>query len=81
LSIAPGFRAWRDSEQLIQNPKGTVMQREVYDKEVEVTVRLMSLKFLAENEPDYPAIVVTTLLNHRIYECEIYNQHGEELVA
>ena len=57
------------------------MQREVYDREVEITVRLMSLKFLAGNEPDYPAIIVTTLLNDHILECEIYNQHGEELVS
>lgn len=58
-----------------------MMKGEVYDSQVEVFVRVMSLSYLGDTALDEPAVIVTTFLNGRIDEREIYNQHGEELVS
>ena len=56
---------------------------EAYDNQVEVTVRLLQLVAPADIDSptatSEPAVIVTTFLNGRMFEREIYNQHGEEI--
>lgn len=54
---------------------------EAYDNEVEVFVRVMRLSYLETTNQTEPAVIVTTFLNGRFDDREIYNQHGEEIAS
>jgi hypothetical protein len=51
---------------------------EEHDSEVEVLIRLVNPKHVST--PDFPGVMVTTMLNGAVHDREIYNCFGEELV-
>lgn len=52
-----------------------------YDSEVEVCVRLMRFADVRLAGQETPAVVVTTFLNGRMWERNVYNYQGEELTS
>jgi hypothetical protein len=53
------------------------MAMEPYDNEVEVKVRLVWLEYSNDHTLDGPGLGVSTFLNHRMLDREVYNYHGD----